>query len=128
MALILAFVASCNEAAKTPVKGVFFKNIKDGDVITGPVKVEMGINGMTVQPAGEIKEGTGHHHIVVDGAFLEDGKPVPADKKHLHYGKGQTETTLELAPGKHTLTLQFANGAHLSYGKDMSATVNITVK
>ena len=50
------------------------------------------------------------------------------DKTHIHYGKGQTETTIELAKGKHTLTMQFANGAHLSYGKALSTTITVEVE
>ena len=61
-------------------------------------------------------EGTGHHHLIVDGKAVPKGSVVPADATHMHFGKGQTETTLKLPPGKHTLTLQFADGAHQSYG------------
>ena len=73
-------------------------------------------------------DGTGHHHLIIDGHPVEAGKAVPADATHLHFGKGQTETTLKLAPGPHTLTLQFADGLHQSYGPEMSATITVTVK
>ena len=53
---------------------------------------------------------------------------IPADDKHLHFGKGQTETMVKLPPGKHTLMLQFADGAHKSYGPGMSAKIEVTVK
>ncbi|MEL6349341.1 MAG: DUF4399 domain-containing protein, partial [Myxococcota bacterium] len=93
-----------------------------------PVKVKMGVEGMTVQPAGELKEGTGHHHIIIDKGGIAEGQAVPADEQHIHYGKGQTETELELTPGKHSLTLQFANGLHQSYGEVMASTITITVE
>ena len=74
------------------------------------------------------QEGTGHHHIVVDGGPVEKGVAIPFDATHLHYGKAQTEGVLELAPGKHTLTLQFANYNHSSYGKKFSNTITINVQ
>lgn len=107
---------------------VFFANLEDGQTVSSPVKVEFGVEGMEVEPAGELHEGKGHHHIIIDGAALERGTVVPADETNIHYGKGQTETELELAPGQHTLTMQFADGYHQSYGEQMSATISITVE
>jgi hypothetical protein len=106
----------------------FFVSPADKAEVTSPLTVEMGVEGMQVQPAGEVKAGTGHHHIIIDGQSIGAGTPVPADDRHIHYGQGQTSTTLELAPGEHTLTLQFANGVHLSYGPQMSSTITVTVK
>ena len=93
----------------------------------GMIKVQFGVKGMEVKPAGQTEQNTGHHHLIVDGAPIPEGQVVPADATHLHFGKGQTETELHLTPGKHTLTLQFANGAHVSYGETMSSTISITV-
>lgn len=109
-------------------KRVFFENLKDGDVVSSPVSVKMGVEGMTIAPAGEVKEASGHHHLIIDGGPIKAGEAVPADAQHLHFGKGQTEANVDLAPGKHRLTLQFADGAHRSYGPEMSADVAITVK
>jgi uncharacterized protein DUF4399 len=108
-------------------QGVFFVNLKDGDKVTSPVIIQMGVNGMEVEPAGKLDEGKGHNHLIIDGGFTERGQVVPADASHIHFGKGQTSDTLQLSPGKHTLTLQFANGLHESYGKDWSKTISITV-
>jgi hypothetical protein len=107
--------------------GVYFVNLKEGDQLKSPVIIQMGVHGMSVEPAGKVSVGKGHHHIIIDGAFIENGKTVPMDKTHLHFGKGQTTDTLKLSPGRHTLTLQFANGIHDSYGKDWSKTIAITV-
>jgi len=107
---------------------VFFANLNDGDTVTSPVLVQFGIEGMEVKPAGEIVKGTGHHHIIIDGSADALGNVVPADDTHLHFGGGQTETNLELTPGMHTLTMQFANGIHQSYGEQMSATITVYVK
>jgi hypothetical protein len=107
---------------------VFFANVKDGDTVTSPLLVQFGIEGMEVKPAGEIVKGTGHHHIIVDGVAEPIGTVVPADESHIHFGGGQTETELTLTPGKHTLTMQFANGIHQSFGPQMSAVVTVFVK
>lgn len=107
---------------------VFFENLENGAVVSSPVHVVMGVEGMEVQPAGELVSGTGHHHIVINKGHISKGDVVPSDEQHIHYGKGQTETDLELEPGTYTLTMQFANGAHQSYGEGMSATVEITVE
>lgn len=107
---------------------VFFVSPKNGDVIKGDVKVQMGVEVMTVKAAGEVVAGTGHHHILIDTDAVGKGAVVPSDDKHKHFGKGQTETTLKLAPGKHTLKLQFANGIHASYGEKLSTEISITVE
>ena len=107
---------------------VFFKNVNSGDTVTSPVHLEFGVEGMTVHPAGEVIAGTGHHHLIIDGSFVPKGQVVPSDSTHIHYGKGQTQADIPLSPGAHTLTLQFADGMHQSYGKDMSATVSVYVK
>jgi hypothetical protein len=107
--------------------GVYFVNLKDGDKVKSPVVVQMGVRGMEVEPAGAYNDDKGHHHLIIDGSYIEKGEMVPKDETHLHFGKGQTIDTLKLSPGDHTLTLQFADGLHKSYGKDWSATIKITV-
>lgn len=107
---------------------VYFVSPADGATVTSPVKIQMGVEGMEVQPAGKMEDGSGHHHIVIDADPVAKGTLVPADDKHKHFGKGQTETELQLAPGQHTLQLQFANGVHLSYGEQMNSKITITVE
>jgi len=107
---------------------VHFANLTDGETVTSPLLVKFGIEGMEVLPAGEVVKGTGHHHIIIDDAATGAGTVVPADDTHIHFGGGQTETELTLAPGTHTLTLQFANGIHQSFGPQMSATITVIVK
>lgn len=103
---------------------------KNGAVINGPVKVVMGLSGMGVAPAGADFEGTGHHHILIDTARLADeGMPIPMDDKHRHFGKGQTETALDLPPGKHTLRLVLADKNHIPHNPPvMSEVITVTVK
>lgn len=107
--------------------GVFFVNLKDGDDVKSPVIIQMGVKGMQVEAAGTMNEGKGHHHLIVDGSFEEKGKMVPKDETHIHFGQGQTVDTLPLTAGKHTLTLQFANGMHESYGEEWSKTISVNV-
>lgn len=108
---------------------VYFKNLKDGETVKSPVKVEMGVEGMTLDTAGKIVPGTGHHHLLIDaGDSIAAGQAVPKDSTHLHFGKAQSTAEVPLAPGKHVLTLQFADGIHRSYGSQMATTINVTVK
>jgi len=107
---------------------VFFKNLKDGQSVKSPFKVEMGVSGIALDTAGALKPASGHHHLLVDADSIPAGTVVPKDSTHLHFGKAQTETTLTLTPGKHKLTLQYADGIHRSYGAKLSATITVDVK
>ncbi|ANI90768.1 hypothetical protein A9P82_12275 [Arachidicoccus ginsenosidimutans] len=111
---------------------VYFKNLKDGQTVSSPVKIEFGVDSMTVvkkAPDGQIAEGLGHHHLLIDaGDSIPTGQVIPADSTHIHYGGGQTEATVPLSAGKHTLTLQFGDAIHRSYGSALAATVTVTVK
>ncbi len=115
------------DAEITEGQYVFFRNLKDGDTVTSPFKVEMGVEGMEVEPAGELAKNKGHHHILINHPANEKGAVVAADSTHIHFGKGQTETELDLTPGDYMLTLQFADGFHRSYGEKMSKSIRITV-
>ncbi len=116
------------ESSSEEAPSVFFVNLKDGDVVNSPFMVEMGSTGMVIEPAGPITEGRGHHHILINKMFIEEGVVIPADEQHLHFGQGQTEAELNLEPGEYQLTLQIANGAHQSYGEVLSKTISITVE
>jgi hypothetical protein len=107
---------------------VFFANLEDGQTLTSPLKIEFGVEGMEVEAAGALNEGKGHHHIIINGAAMARGTVVPADSANIHFGKGQLETELDLPAGKHTLTMQFADGYHQSYGEQMSATITVVVE
>lgn len=110
-----------------PEVQVHFVEPADAASLTSPVKLVFGVSGAEVKPAGELVQGTGHHHVIINGEPTPQGQVVPADETHIHYGKGQTEAELELEPGEHTLTMQFADGMHRSYGPSASATIKVTV-
>ncbi|MEZ4240395.1 MAG: DUF4399 domain-containing protein [Myxococcota bacterium] len=108
---------------------VFFVEPTDGAKLKSPFTVKFGVEGMEVKPAGDVDGSpTGHHHLIIGATGVEEGKQVPADDKHIHFGKGQTETELTLDPGEYDLTLQFADGMHMSYGDKMASTIHITVE
>ena len=141
--VVLVSLCSCNTGKQTeenkddlvslpePInkeKGVFFVSPSDGDTVQNSIKIVFGVSGMKIEPAGTINEGKGHHHLVIDGRFIEKGVVVPSDSVNIHYGKGQTKTEITLPPGKHTLTMQFADGFHQSYGEGWSKKIEIIVQ
>ncbi|MEL6374540.1 MAG: DUF4399 domain-containing protein [Pseudomonadota bacterium] len=116
---------------------VYFVNLKDGATVSSPLKINFGLSGMGIAPAGIKKAGTGHHHLFIDRPPLgkgEDGadeltNAMPADDNHKHFGKGQTETTITLPPGKHTLQLVLGDHNHVPHVPPVaSKVITITVK
>jgi hypothetical protein len=132
LVVVFGFVlgASAQDFKVPEAKGrVYFKNLKNGARVPATFTVEFGVDGLRVRPAGEdpLDHMSGHHHLIIDGRPIPPGQPVPSDDKDLHFGKGETETQITLSPGRHTLTLQFADGAHLSYGAKWAATITVNV-
>jgi hypothetical protein len=109
---------------------VYIVSPQDGARIKGPVTVVFGLKGMGVAPAGIKMENTGHHHLLIDGDPPADlSQPLPATEKLLHFGKGQTETTLTLPPGNHTLQLVLGDSLHVPHEPAVvSAKITITVE
>ena len=101
---------------------------EDGQVIHGPFWVRMGLSGAGIAPAGVAKDGTGHHHILIDTPLPNLDEPIPNDRNHLHFGLGQTEARLDLPPGQHTLQLLLGDENHMPhhpplYSKQITVTV-----
>jgi hypothetical protein len=109
---------------------VYFIQPQDGDVISGPqVRVIFGLAGMGVAPAGVDKNNTGHHHLLINVDQLPLDKPIPSDSNHMHFGGGQTETIVELAPGTHTLQLILGDHMHMPHNPPiMSEVITVTVE
>jgi hypothetical protein len=130
LVLFCLVLAACNGSGGNDAEWrVFFTNLNDGDTVDSPVTIQWSAENFTIEPAGEVKEGAGHLHIMVDVDCVTAGQVVPADDNHLHYGKAQTEATLELTPGEHTLCLQAADGAHTALaGEGATQIVRITVR
>jgi len=128
MKKILATLALALAAGAAAAQSVDFTEPKNGAVVTSPFKVKFAVTGMEVKPAGTMDNNTGHHHLIINGDSMKVGESVPFDETHLHFGKGQTETEVTLPPGTYKLTMQFANGAHQSYGPGLSKSITVTVK
>ena len=97
-------------------KELFFISPKNGDKVTSPVTVKFGVKGMEIVPAGVNKPMSGHHHLLININKLPNmSMPIPSNSNHLHFGKGQTETVLELPKGKHTLQLLLGNHLHVPH-------------
>ena len=109
-------------------KKVFFKWPKDGSTVASPVFVDMGVEGMIIEPAGIVKEGYGHHHILINQKSWPEGEVIPTSDSTIHFGKGQTDASIELDPGRYIISLQFADGVHVSFGELMSESIQINVE
>ena len=133
--VVLMFVvlpAAVNAADRNPSPEnaeVFIAVPKDGETLSNPVIVQFGIKNMGVAKAGTQAPNTGHHHLLIDTALPALDQPIAKDAKHMHFGGGQTEATLTLTPGKHTLQLLLGDGSHVPHHPVVaSKVINITVK
>jgi Domain of unknown function (DUF4399) len=109
-------------------KKVYFGNLADGASVESPFQVQMKAEGLIVEPASMgVNEGHGHFHIIVDATLASPSEPMSKDEKHIHYGDGQSEATLDLPVGQHTLILQFAKGDHVPYDPPIYQQVSVNV-
>ncbi|GLQ97672.1 DUF4399 domain-containing protein [Dyella mobilis] len=118
-------------ATKAPAGAeVYIISPQDGATVPQTFTVRFGLKGMGVAPAGVVREGTGHHHLLVDVKDLPPaGQPIPKDAQHLHFGEGQTETTLKLTPGTHTLQLELGDSNHIPFDPPLvSKPITVHVK
>ena len=129
--LIAAPVLAHAQTAAPPNAAVYIISPKDGDAVTSPFKVQFGLSGMGVAPAGVDKPNTGHHHLIIDTTLspAELKEPIASDAKHLHFGGGQTEAMVTLPPGQHTLQLVLGDWTHVPFNPPiMSPVITVTVK
>jgi len=128
-ALSLAGTVLAREASPAGAE-VYIVSPKDGAKVKSPVTVVFGLKGMGVAPAGIKFDNTGHHHLLVDAEVPADlSQPLAANEHSLHFGKGQTETSLTLPPGKHTLQLVLGDSLHIPHDTAViSKKITITVE
>lgn len=113
---------------------VYFVSPKQGSVFDrsegAEIEVVFGINGMQVAPAGMATPNSGHHHLLINMSELPDlTLPLPASDQVLHFGKGQTMTVIDLAPGTHRLQLVLGNHVHIPHSPPvLSEIIEIEVK
>ncbi|MDD9863534.1 MAG: DUF4399 domain-containing protein [Gammaproteobacteria bacterium] len=122
--------APANARSLAPENTVlYFITPANGETAASPVAVRFGLRNMGVAPAGVMREGTGHHHLLVNTTPPPLDRPIPNDEHHLHFGKGQTETMLELPPGRHTLQLLLGDHNHVPHIPPLlSKRISITVR
>lgn len=125
--LLLSFPIFSQDASD---KKLYFITPSNGMNVSSPVTIKFGITGMEIVPAGNNKPMSGHHHLLLNVDVLPDMKlPIPSDSNHLHFGKGQTETTLDLPKGKHTLQLLLGDYMHVPHTSPLiSKKIEITVR
>jgi len=133
IALAAAVAAPALALDRTPAPAgatVFFENVRDGDALTNPVTIRFGVTNLEVVPAGVEAHGSGHHHLLINVEVDDDllASALPADEQHRHFGGGQTEVTLELPPGTHTLQLLVGDHNHVPHEPPiLSDRITVTV-
>ena len=127
--LLLLGAMTAIVACKKNGPRVYFGNLKSGQQVESPFKVEMKSENLVVEPALKgVNEGHGHFHIIINSPMPPSNSPIPVDPMHIHYGQGETETFLNLPPGEYDLLLQFAYGNHMPYDPQITSDViHITV-
>ena len=127
---LCAFSGHAQERTPAPENAeLYFISPAGGATLSNPITVHFGLRNMGVAPAGIKYDDTGHHHLLVDTELPSLDFPIINDENHLHFGKGQTEATLELAPGEHTLQLLLGDFAHIPHEPAvMSERITITVE
>ena len=119
-----------SKSLSNPDAEVFIISPLNKEIVSSPVEIIFGITNMTIAPAGIKKELSGHHHLVIDTDVLPNlSRPIPSNEKHLHFGKGQTRTFIDLKSGTHTLQLIFGDYVHIPHNKPLiSKKITITVE
>jgi hypothetical protein len=129
--LLMAFSSIAMERSDAHHEAeVFIVSPKNNETVSNPIKVVFGIKNMIVLPAGVKEKFSGHHHLLVDVDNLPDvALPIPSDENHIHFGKAQTESVLNLPPGQHTLQLLLGDHYHVPHNPAVvSEIINIIVK
>ena len=107
---------------------VYFINLSEGDKLESPFLVQFGLSGIGVAPAGTDRANTGHRHLLINVNSVDLYMPIPSSKNHLHFGGGQTETTLDLLPGEYTLQLLLGDMNHIPHSPPIiSKKISVTV-
>ena len=128
---LMSMPALAGETPSPEGATVYFIGLEDGASVSSPVTVRFGLSGMGVAPAGIQQDNTGHHHLIINEAIEGDelNQPIPADDNHIHFGGGQTEATLELAPGTYTMQLALGDWVHIPHDPPvMSERITVTVE
>jgi hypothetical protein len=138
--LLAALVACATSAEEPKAPGIervpapegaraYIISPADGETVRSPVTVRFGLSGLGVAPAGVANPMTGHHHLIIDAPTPDEALPIPNDENHRHFGGGQTEVTIALPPGAHTLQLVLGDHNHVPHEPPVASdTITITVE
>jgi hypothetical protein len=118
--LMLLAAASCSGGASVSIA-----TPEDGATVESPFTVTMEADGLTIEQAGQVREGAGHFHLMVDAGCVSPGQEIPEDESHLHFGDGSAQTELDLPAGEHTLCLQAGDGDHTGLGLTDEITITV---
>lgn len=128
-AAVTPVLAADSGTASPAGAAVYFIEPADGTTVSSPVMIKFGLRKMGVAPAGVEKAKTGHHHLIIDTKLADYSSSIPGDDNHKHFGGGQTETSVELKPGKHTLQLIVGDHGHVPHNPPVqSKVITVTVK
>lgn len=133
-ALVAALIAGGVNAGETPSPegaAVYFIGLEDGATLQSPVTLLFGLSGMGVAPAGYDVDDTGHHHLLINTtlADVDQAEPMPASDNLIHFGGGQTQATLDLPAGTHTIQLVLGDYSHIPHNPPVASDVlTITVE
>jgi len=126
---VAATVAACgsdaNDAADGDDASVGIAAPEDGATVSSPIALELTADNFVIEPAGEVRDGAGHLHAMIDVPGVDPGEVIPSDESHVHYGDGATTDELDLEPGEHTICVQAGDGVHTAL--DLTDTVTFTV-
>ena len=129
--LVLLPTAAVAQGLPTPKDAsLYIISPKDGATLSGPFWCVFGLRGMGISHAGDQFPSSGHHHLLIDvDEPLNPREPIPQDKKHLHYGSGQTQALIQLSSDQHTLQLVLGDAKHFPFNPPlMSKRITITIK
>lgn len=127
--LVLAGPALAGDTPAPDGANLYIISPADGQTVSSPVTVVFGLGGMGVAPAGTEKENTGHHHLIIDADLPPMDEGIPADDNYRHFGGGQTQATVELSPGDHSLQLLLGDQNHIPHNPPVaSQKITITVQ
>ena len=131
-AVLICLTSAAHAQGKPAPKDalLYFVWPQNGTTIKGGFWCRFGLRNMGVTHAGDDFQNTGHHHLLIDvSEALDPNEPIPQDKSHLHFGSGQTETRIELAPGKHTLQLVLGDAKHYPFSPPIvSDKISVRIK
>jgi hypothetical protein len=100
----------------SPSPEAYITNLPNGATVESPFVLRFGLSLRGLVPAGHSAGKAGHHHLLINQELpLQYTTPLPFSDKYIHFGKGQMETLVNVAPGDYTFRMVLADQAHVPY-------------